>query len=1125
MPVSDHRPLAALLSTLSPSSVGLKVSLRTHLRVDDGFLNGLPPADACPLDQYAWAVVDRLAGFGMIDASLFARLVAARPRQRDEILRVAGELAAEAEALAAGSAAPSVGAPVGNIPPRADPFVGRGVYLERIAASFAARDTDAVVVLSGPPGVGKSEIACEFARRPPTDYQGAFFVPFGREGLPLRLAEIGRELLGLELDALSFTEQCDAVVWALAAGRYLLVYDDVDSPETLRRWSMPAGSRCQVIATSLGSSWPGGWVELPVAPLSDDEARAHIEALTADASAAIRGQVRRDFAAGLIERAGGLPAQLRPETKALCKHLANHPNEPYRPRLTSAADRSISQVWELLSEPARQLLGAVALFRSEIARDDLGELLVEYAGFSDELLYAALDECLEVRLLTCDRTSVGLRGPLAEFVRARRSVPEGVHAAVARRFVAAARAIVAAPHELKRAVELQRFPLAPLAWTRPLPPVAGEPGSLIVSEAMTAIGDLERALEWAEVAVGAADGPVALGKALGQRGECQRNVGRFAAAVDSFERALACGRATDDAGRHRLGHVRQSLGVCLRRLHRMTEARDVLEQAVSEFALLSHSSLHCSVGLAASLSDLGRCHSDLGDLKQSIALLERASEVLEGGKTRGHVHGVPDREGLSKVLTELGNCYDSAGRTEEAIAVHERAIREIAVRGRRARNDHARLGRALTGLGHAYYSSGRLDQALDTLRRAEEELRRGDRYSRVDSDRLGHCLYYQGLCLSNADRNAEALDVLRDARRALERGDLHGQVDDWFVAKCLAAEGGCLIALRRPGEARELLARAVERHEAALRERRLHANHGEFADALFHHATCLYRLTRYGEAKRLFARAIEEAALGDSFGRVNHQRIGRCHAYVGYCWYRLERHDPAVRELNRAIEGELKGDVRGRVSHEHIGTHLFYLGRALAARNSRKAAVDAFERAVAAMRTDPATLDHREVAACLREAGRCHVEDRAYEPAIERLECAIEEGAKGNTRGEVNHETLGDCWHLLGRAYLGVERVEEALSAFTRANAARRSGLSVYQAGRCHARLGDLAAAVTAYQSAFVALTAEKSAEARACGRDLLDGLRALGRDAEAGAWQERIRRATPARPPARLRPPGRKRR
>ncbi len=78
------------------------------------------------------------------------------------------------------------------------PFVGRDDAIAQIADVLRYPNVENVVVLHGPPGVGKSELAREYARLNRNRYSGGtFLVNSSTDAIAINLAEIGKSILDL----------------------------------------------------------------------------------------------------------------------------------------------------------------------------------------------------------------------------------------------------------------------------------------------------------------------------------------------------------------------------------------------------------------------------------------------------------------------------------------------------------------------------------------------------------------------------------------------------------------------------------------------------------------------------------------------------------------------------------------------------------------------------------------------------------------------------------------------------------------------------------------------------------------------------------------------------------------
>ncbi|MDJ0343132.1 FxSxx-COOH system tetratricopeptide repeat protein [Streptomyces sp. H10-C2] len=179
------------------------------------------------------------------------------------LLRAMGRSAPPAEqsgdSATAGPRFPGTAPRIWNVSPRNPTFTGRGGVLERMRDQLGGGTAAAAPqpqILYGLGGVGKTQIALEYVHRFMADYDLVWWVSAEQtELIESALSELAIRL-GLRVGediAVAAQEVCDLLARSNPTSRWLLVFDNADDPEELRRF-FPGGPG-HILVTSRNQTW------------------------------------------------------------------------------------------------------------------------------------------------------------------------------------------------------------------------------------------------------------------------------------------------------------------------------------------------------------------------------------------------------------------------------------------------------------------------------------------------------------------------------------------------------------------------------------------------------------------------------------------------------------------------------------------------------------------------------------------------------------------------------------------------------------------------------------------------------------------------------------------------------
>lgn len=585
---------------------------------------------------------------------------------------------------------PGALSPIWNVPHQRNPnFVGRDALLDQIHSTLTSKNAAALTAIHGMGGVGKTQLAAEYAYDHAGDYQVVWWIK-SEESAALA-SDYAALAQALDLPQKQERDQRVIVAavseWLNHHGGWLLIFDNARRKEDLRDW-LPQNRAGHVVITSRDPNWGGVAKPLEVEVLTRENAVRFLLQRT--------GQNDEADTRKLAEALGDLPLALeqagayiettgKPISEYLALFKTRHGELLLRGKPDDYSD-TVATTWEISFQAAQQESPAAARLLNVCAflapddipiaafrkgKDRLPDVLAETVA--DELRFDEAVAALR-RYSLIERSDDGLFvHRLVQMVARYRLLDD-------ERRVSAEAAV--------RVVD-DAFPFE--------------------SDDVRTWADCARLLPHALTAAAFGEelqlAPDATGRLLNQMGLYYRGRARYAEAKQSYERAIKIGEATLGPDAPAVSTRVNNLGLVLLDLSDLPGARQCCERAlrIDEAAFGPD---HPEVAIR--VNNLGGLLEELGDLAAARQCYERALRIDEAAFGMEHPDVGTDVGNLGRLLRKLGDLGAARQCCERALRIHEIAFGP----------DHPHVATGVNNLGTVLRDLGDLAAARHCYERA-----------------------------------------------------------------------------------------------------------------------------------------------------------------------------------------------------------------------------------------------------------------------------------------------------------------------------------------------------------------------------------------------------------------------
>ncbi len=652
-------------------------------------------------------------------------------------------------------------------------FVGRDEVLKQVQAELLAGSRLAITAIQGMGGVGKTELALQYALKFSEEYPGGICWLRGRQEISTQIIGFGESRLNLQIpDWLDDAGKRVAWCWQhWRSGKVLLIVDDVVDYGAVKGWLPQNDARFQVLMTTR-ESLGAGVQRLELAVLSDGAALELLESLIG----AERLQAEWERGAALCTWVGNLPLGVELVGRYLAGKLdlslAEMLERLQQKRLDAPAIKGataemtaqlgVREAFELswldLDTAAQEVAGLLSIF----AVAPIPWQLIEACLFKrdQEDLETIRDEQLVFLhlLQRVDYRQYQLHPLVREFFGDKLVThvdADKLRMVFVRVMTEIAQTIPGTPTvEIVRRVELTIPHLAEATRYTYFLPKQVDPLFLFTGQSRfwesqnlweRAEEVLKNCLQFSQISRG--DQHPDTANSLNNLAELYRTIGQYERAVPLYESAL-------EICRSELGDRHPDTAASLNNLALLYESMGQYERALPLFesALeIFRSKLgDRHPATANSLNNLALLYSSMGQYERALPLYELALEIRRSELGDRH----PD---TANSLNNLAGLYESMGQYERAVPLVESAL-EIC---RSELGDcHPATANSLNNLALLYESMGQYERALP-LHESALEIRRsklGDRHPNTAGSLFNlAALYY------NMQQYHQALSFIQQA--------------------------------------------------------------------------------------------------------------------------------------------------------------------------------------------------------------------------------------------------------------------------------------------------------------------------------------------------------------------------
>jgi tetratricopeptide (TPR) repeat protein len=608
---------------------------------------------------------------------------------------------------------------VWKVPPRNPNFTGRGPDLDGLARALRSGPAVTVHAVHGMGGVGKTQLAAEYAHAHAGDYDLVWWIAAEvPAALPDQFAALAAQL-GLDPPAAPEGLRAQVHERLRSVPGWLLIFDNAEAVADIAPWlpagPLPPGIPAHVVVTTrrAGFAALGRVMELEVIGLPDAVRllQARVSGLGQEVAEQIAGELGR-LPLALEQAAAYLDQSQRPAQEYL-ELLRRRAADLYRRGQVAGRAETIATLWDLSLEriagedaAAVQLLGVCAYVAPEPIPVDL--FTSDPGLLPDPLRSAASDQlafgdtiAVLVDYSLAKRTAAGLQlhRLVQAAIRSRYDQPGTAQDAAApkRRLTMRDEAAGQADHPLAVTLRLLRAG-APAEITRS--PQNWPKWAVLLPHVLAAVTHFDRAL--------GQPGPDTVADAawlLDQAGAYLRVQARFTDAKAVLEQALAIDEAAYGPDHPNVAVGLNNLALILCDLGQPEAARPLQERTLTIFES-AYGPDHPQVAIA--LSVLALILKDLKQPGEARPLLERALTIFESADQPDHREIADDLSVLAGVLVDLGQPQEARPLQERAVAIAEAEYGP----------DHPHVARYLNYLAGIQRDLGQPDKARPQIERA-----------------------------------------------------------------------------------------------------------------------------------------------------------------------------------------------------------------------------------------------------------------------------------------------------------------------------------------------------------------------------------------------------------------------